>query len=411
MNDLCFGPPPRAAGWAGIRRLLMAGAWLVACGTPGALLATASAGLWRERSESIRLAESGVRTTSTVVHRHRVGSSYTLNLVRDDGHGSFQVRVGRSEWRSHPPGTKSPFYYDPRRPGRGVAEVQRADREALGPILWCGGIGAFLCVLALGRAWGLLGQFLLLREGIELVAVNAGPELRVSHADRVASVRRPLRVDRLIRTRAAPGGYVALATEDLSRILFPDLRDVPSGRLAREEEIRCILPAPPRVLTAGWKEWLRVRHAGLRGVTVGLSIGGLVLGAVVAGFMGWGSGGLAGGAIAASLPLLIGILSGLAWARGHWRDRVLWRVGVEVHAVLIESAPRRGKARVILAYRLGGQEFRVAERYPEEPGPLEAAAPPGDPIAAPRLVVLVDPRRPERWTVVPEGIGYNTSGE
>ncbi len=401
MSGLCFGPPPRPCGRAGLRRILRASAWLVLCGTPGALFSTVAVSSWRERAESIRLAERGGRTICTVAQKYRIGKSFYLTLVREDlpRRGPFQVQVESVDWRSHQPGMRVPFYFDPARPDRGVAEVARSEREALAPILWVTGLGAGLTLMALGRAWGILGQILLLREGVELVTRGTGCELQVVHGDRVATLRRPFRVG-LIQARAPARGYVVLAAPDLSRVFFPDLRDVPAGRLAREEGVRRVLPDPVRAPNPAWREWMRVELGSLRAMTLGFLGVAVLLGAIVGtasspAAPGWGL-------TAAALPAFVGLLSGMAWAQAYWRGQVLWQEGEEVHAIVVEEIFRQGKSRYELAYRFGEREFRVKARLLREP--WRVLPPAGDPIATSRVVVLVDARNPRRWTMVPAGV-------
>lgn len=269
----------------------------------------------------------------------------------------------------------------------------------LGLAIIFGGAGAIVLALLVRVVWKNLREIGLLRHGVELVTRGSGAELSVFHGDLRRTLEPPGSRENLIRVGepAEVRGFLVLASPDLSRHFFPDLRDVPAERLVRGEEIEPRLPLPVRSMTPEWKMWMRRQCLVYRtlAILISLPIATGILVLVLAGGSPtpWGVTGIA----SAAEGVII-----LAWLRRYWRTGVLWREGEEIHAVVLKrQADTKGVLHCEVTYTYRGKEFGRAVRVPVDLSLCEAPSPRGAAAVTPRVVLLIDPYAPKRWTWVP----------
>lgn len=402
-----FGPPPRPPGRGFWRRLRSAIFWLLLGGAGSAGATAVGADLWLKRSESIRLAAEGRTLPCRVVsYRRTPGKSpsfYVTLEVMHEGRPRRTVRqVEREEWDRVREGLEVTYFSDPDQPDRGVAQMERGYREQVGVLLLLLLGGAALAATTLAKVGRRAVEMGLLRGGTETVSRGTGSDLQLQLAPDgpTRSLRLPADPSRhvLVRPPEGPRGYVALASRTLRWSFFPELRDVPVGRLTRDEEIRCLLPEAPRATPEAWKAWLRQKYAAFRqGVWVAGGVGG-VLAAIL------GAAGRLGDPVALflAIPVVPGLALGLFWLRGYWRDRVLWLDGEEVHGVLLETTTRSERIVFDVSYSSRGHEFARRASVPYAWAAWLTDSPRSAPAVTRRVVLLVDPTRPARWTPVPE---------
>ena len=203
----------------------------------------------------------------------------------------------------------------------------------------------------------------------------------------------PGSTERLIETSH---GLVVLASPDLKRFMFPELLDVPVARLVSDEQMVRCLPVPVRSTSAEWNSWLRRKYRKPRMACFSLAfLGGTgAWCSAWAGFPLW--------LLLASLFLLgVLVFVFLAFLGGYWRDRILWREGEEVHAVLLSSKMESDAWIYTYTYPYGNTEYRGHEHLHPGTQAWQVTPPKGAPAVTPRVIVLVDPYRPKRCTLVP----------
>ncbi len=98
---------------------------------------------------------------------------------------------------------------------------------------------------------------------------------------------------------------------------------------------------------------------------------------------------IAGGAFA-----LLAVVVALAGLRAHWRGRVLWREGIEVHAAITHDSVNKGQRTVGYRFAHAGLQGGGSRQFPDSDAP-----PPGS-AEIPTVVVLVDPLDARRSRLV-----------
>ncbi len=402
-----FGPPPRSLGRAFGRRLRSAILWLLVAGAGSTGGIGFGAHFWLQRSESIRLAAEGETLPCRVVSRHRSGVKspayhVTLQVTHEGRPRSYVRQVDRADWEQVREGVEVRYFFDPGQLDQGVAQIERGYREQVGVMLVLLIGGAALAATTVFKVWRRGVEMCLFRGGTETVSQGAGDDLQLqlSSEGPTRSLRPPADPWRhvLVRPPEGPRGYVALVSRTLRWSFFPELRDIPVGRLTRDEEIRCLLPETPRATPEAWKAWLRDKYASHR---YGVWVFGVVSG-VLAAIL--GAAGHLGDPVAflLAIPLVPGLALGLFWLRGYWRDRVLWLDGEELHGVLLETTTRSERIVYDVSYSSNGHEFARRASVPSAWEAWITDSPRSAPAVTRRVVLLVDPVRPTRWTPVPE---------
>lgn len=407
MSDVFFPPPPRPRGlgwWRRGRRL--AAFWSIGAAA-GSLFAGIALHRWSERQESLRLVEEGRRTTCTVTDLSKTGGKSTTYHVRlrtdEPPERSFTVSVDSSDWARVWRGSKVPYYYDPDFPSRGVAEIERGKREGLFSVYFCTALVAILLIVVGWNTRKLLRDMRLFLTGVELIGERTGGMLRLRLGDLTVRIELPRSTEKYVRIPGRGERFLVLASGDLKRRVFPELRDVPIRTLAVDEGIVRRLPPPVRSPSAAWNGWLKERYRLARGWAWALGVFlVLVFGiAACAGFP------MALLVVAGGLGVIDSILI-LAWMRLYWRDRVLWREGEEIHAVLVETREQKEWLFYDFVYSFRDREYKKRQRWKADVGAWLVESPRGAPAVTPRIVVLVDPYRPERCTLVPARLGDAT---
>ncbi len=148
------------------------------------------------------------------------------------------------------------------------------------------------------------------------------------------------------------------------------------------------LPEPEREATKGLDRWLLGRYPRPRSL-VGVTLAGALAIGLPAGLMG----SVETTALMAYQGLLGAAVILLAHVRGTRRDRLLWRRGVERHAVASVEKRTGNVHSYVVTFDLDGRVYTLRQRLPLESEGLIAAQG--------RYVVLVDPESPRRATVVP----------
>lgn len=268
------------------------------------------------------------------------------------------------------------------------------------PLLTYGliGYGVLVVGFVLVPSFRISREMRLLRNGIELVTQGTGFEVRVTHGDRSVVLRPPSASHRLIPVEGSTGlgGYVVLASANLRRSFFPSVSDLPIHRLLGEERVVRRLPVPVRATNSRWNEWLRRKYGSLRGACVILTLSV----AIGTGFaLGLGSGPVLWGVDA--ILIAVDSVLVLLWLRRYWRDRILWREGEEFHAILLETKEQGSSCHYSYAYHFGGYDFRRAEHLPSDVPAWRVESPPGASAVTERVILLVDPNRPERCALIP----------
>lgn len=351
--------------------------------------------------ETRRLAAQGTRMGCTVVGKRMSGGkskSYYLELSLDGPPRWSRVErsVPRGVWDSVGPGSRSIWYHDPGRLLEGVSELERPSKESLGG-LYVGLVLAGVTVAAV--VWALLflrRRMQLLTSGVELRVAGDG---RLARDGRSVKVRLPSPVANYARLRS--GDFVALADPDLSRSFFPELRDVPLDALLEGLPIAQLqLPKEPREPHPGWERWIRRRYSGFGwGLAITSLFGLCGLGVLL--FSGKTTG-------AAAISAVAGVLAGVllvTWRQGLQRHRRLWREGAEVHAALLRTTVIKASVDYGLAYVDREEAVHVHVALPNGVTPWKVPAGEGGRVPLHRVVVLVDPKRPRRFAVVPFEIG------
>lgn len=408
MSETFFPSPPRPAGIGWRRRFRQGLLWLLIGAAVIASFLYLAQRTERTSIEARRIAREGERRMCTVLSkRHSDGKtkSYYVTLAVDGPPRlpALERSVIRSEWLSVEAGSKSTWYCDPKDPAEGFSELERPTLESMKAYYASLGVAitmALAVVVALRILWQ---QMRLLANGVELVTQGMGREARISHEGRTIPIRTPADPENHIQQRAevGPRGLVVLASPDLSRHYFPRLIDVPLDRLigaARPIEAR--LPLPPRLPQPGWDRGSHAGISSLMATAIFLVLMGIVL---LAGMM--AKRGFPIPEIVASIagPGAALLLAGWAWRRG--RRRRLWREGQELHAVILQETAEKRARRYDLAWTARDEELRGSARLPRGVGPWEPPAPGDDPAVVRRAVILVDPERPQRWTIVPAESG------
>lgn len=293
-----------------------------------------------------------------------------------------------------------PYYYDPEVPSRGIAEIERGNREGLFSVYFFTALFVVLLIVVGWNTRKLLRDMRLFRTGVESVGERAGGMLRLRLGDRTARIELPRSTEKYVQVPGRGENYLVLVSGDLKRRLFPELRDVPVRALAVDEGIVRRLPPPVRSTSVAWNGWLKERYRLARGWAWALGTV-LVLGVGIAACAGFPMALLivAGGLLAIESILV------LSWMRLYWRDRVLWREGEEIHAVLVETQEQREWLLYHFVYGFRDREYKRRQRWKADVGAWLVESPRGAPAVTPRIVVLVDPYRPERCTLVPARLG------
>lgn len=375
--------------------------WLLLGGAIGGSLLLLAHSDYAKRQASIRAARSGQSKDCTVQSRRNTGGrtpAFFVTLDRGQDYDAIEVQVTRSTYESSRPGTHTLWYTDPFT-GTPVAEIERPHRENWVPILFLtlGALG--LIAFAAVRLGRIIKEMWLLRNGIELETYARGHHLRTSTDGPNVTLKPPIHREALIRV--GPGGeeLIVLATPTLSRSFFPHLIDVPVQNLAHEELIVPLLEPPVRRPHPGWHAWIR-RKQRLWPIT-------MVVVAIPALVLTWAAFAMSKTSttfwISAGASVLVESVLLLAWMRAYWRDVVLWREGEEVHAIILEERWEQGLHSFDVAFSYRSSEHRGRRTMPQPSSALTTQSPSDAPAVTHRVVVLVDPLRPERWSIVPQG--------
>lgn len=404
-----FAPPPRPIGRGGIRRLQNAVLWLFLGGGTAALFLAIAIGAWKERSNALRIVHSGKQSLCTVISKRKTtGRSprYYVTLKHDGppSFPAFERKVDRSEWTDAAPGVKTVYYSDPLSSRGGIVEMERSVRESRVPIL----VGSFFCIVTTTvvtfMLWKLGRELNLLRNGVESVAPQRGIDVALVFGNRRVAIRRrsflPVRWSILARLPSGETGRLVLGAPDGSSFFYPTLSDVPVESLVGHEAPSSWLGRPPRPPSEAWAAWSAWRR---RPTRISMIAAG-VLAAV-------------GAALSFSLrppndfwiffavPLAAGALFILVWMKQYWRDRVLWKEGFEIQAVLLKQDIRRGARGYRVGYTYHGHEFQHVQWLPLGRAPRLLESPPDAPAVTTRALILIDPHRPDRWSLVPSDLG------
>jgi len=397
MTFFTPAPRPRGRGWS--RRCRYAAGWLFLAAAVGGGFGLGAAGSYDERQQSIRLATRGQKSSCVVVSKRSTtgkSASYYVTLRRTPSGATFERGVSSSDWRRVHPGTVMFYYTDPGT-GRGMAQIERGKREDLWPVVLCSGIALVCMIVGAAGLRKALREMRLMVNGIEVVATGGGFQYRVAVGSRAADFRTPPRTDTLIRTGPAGQEVVVLAAADLSCVMFPHLQDVEVVRLVYDELTVPLLPAPVRTHNPAWRAWMRHRCRGFP-ILMGVAT---VLGALVALIVAGKEGITAAFWLTAAGTAFVDGLLLLGWLRRHWCEHVLWREGEEVHAVVLDRSWENGATLYTLGFSYRGSERTRRIRIPDAFDALVVGSPGGSPAVTTRVAVLVDPARPERWSVVP----------
>lgn len=394
-------PRPRGRGWR--RRLQAIFGWWSIGGFFASLLTIGAVYEWSERARSRRLAREGERTICTVVSKRSTtgkNTSYYVTLRSDlPPYWSVERSVESREWNSVTRGSKTVMYHDPGRASDGVSELERPGKEGVWLPIFLSLLSSGLWLAVLARTWRLVQEMGLLRTGIELVTRGTAEEVRIVAGERETRVRFPRSLKYLVQVGESGRvrGVVVLASPDLKRFVFPTLEDVPVEKIVRGEETQPVLPPPVRPGNDAWKNWLKRKHStskGLTGILGGIAAILMIVGAFV------GIGPLIGGLVVTAVfgfALLIHL-------RNYWRDRVLWREGEELHAVVLHQQEVKSIIHCRFSYSYGNREYRGSEHLPSADAPRTVPSPEGAAAVADRVVILVDPYRPTRCVIVPVSI-------
>ncbi|MBI2932364.1 MAG: hypothetical protein HYY16_12000 [Planctomycetes bacterium] len=402
IDDNFFPPPPRPRGRAWCRRLRNAVAWTLLAACVGGVMLAAALAQWNECRESMRLAASGTRVPCVVVGKRKIDrrpARYYVSLHRVDRPPTetIECRVSPSAWTRASAGQTSMCYIDPVTHRR-LLEIERGYREDMAPTILMAVAGIVLAALGIRGLARNAREMSLLRHGIERVTFNRGTEVRVTHEGFSVAIQPP--PDREKHIRVGPRGeeLVVLARPDFSALLFPQVVDVPVERLVGAELLVPLLPSPVRPPNPHWSAWLRAEYRVIPAFMAVLAFAAGAMLIATATNLGFRSGfwAVLGAAALGEIALL------LAWMRGYWRDTVLWREGDEVHAVVLDERWENGRRRYSIAFSYRGRENRGQRTLPEAFAALRTRNPEDAPAVTERAVVLVDPARPARWTLVPE---------
>ncbi len=393
-----FPQPPRPRGRGWWRRLRSVAAWSLLLPV-AAGLAFIAFDLSRELHALRTLASRGSRTTCTIISRRATpgkSPAWYVSLRRDDTGVELERRIAASDWTLSRIGGSSLYYFDPST-GFGFAEIERGYRDQLLPVvlLWI----ATIVALAIGGG-GIAqnaGQMRLLRHGIELLTHGGGRFVGIPGTIYQRQTQLPAAWSHFIRVGPAGGEFVVLASRNLKSLLFPRQDDLPVERLVREEDIVPLLQSPIRDRSSDWMRWIRRKYRPARISTVLVAMITALVTLVT----------LCAGASSATVVTLSGVggslalLLFLAWMRGHWRDRVLWRDGDEVHAVVLRETWAQRVRTLAIGFSYHSREYGGQVRMSDEFTVLRADSPPSAPAVTERAVVLVDPLKPGRWAIVP----------